>query len=283
MRVLRATTAMLVLAASPLLAQQWNEPDREGCRDSRLLSRMQGCSIYECETKDFDQAVLWTGPTPAEGERPTQALEGQKELIHYACPPRLSQLQIIRNATNALTTAGFTVVGKQEGKDQEMFVTARKDGQWVQVFAEEWGEGSSVQVTTLRVGGMAQEMTATAEGLAAEIGRAGRVAVYGINFDTGKATLRPDSDAVLGEIVKLMKANPGWRLGVEGHTDSVGQKAANLALSEQRAAAVVAWLSARGIDKARLVARGLGDTKPVADNATEDGRAKNRRVELVKQ
>lgn len=273
----------LLLAAAPAAAQQWNEPDREGCRDSRLLSRMPGCSIYECEAKDFDQAVLWTGPTPAEGERPTQSLEGAKEVITYACPPRLSLLQVVRNAANALAAAGFAVVGKQEGRDQEMFVTARKDGQWVQVTAEEWGEGSSVQVTTMRVGGMAQEMTATAEGMAAELGRAGRVAVYGIHFDTGKATLRPDSDAVLAEIAKLMKANPSWKLGVEGHTDDVGQKAGNQALSEQRAAAVVAWLAARGVDKARLSARGLGDTKPVAANTSEDGRAKNRRVELVKQ
>jgi outer membrane protein OmpA-like peptidoglycan-associated protein len=82
--------------------------------------------------------------------------------------------------------------------------------------------------------------------------------------------------------VKLLNADAGLKLRVEGHTDNVGGKAANQALSDQRAAAVVAWLASHGVTKARLAAQGFGDTKPVADNATEEGRAKNRRVELVR-
>lgn len=280
---LTATLPILLLSAVPALAQPHDEPDKEGCRDSKLLTRLAGCSIYECEVRDFDQAELWTGRTTEEGERPLQNLEGRKEAIHYACPPKYSILQVVRNAQNALAAAGYTLVGKNDKNDQEMFVTMRKGGQWVMVMAEEWGEGSAMRLVTLRTEEMAQEMTATAEGLAAEIGKSGRVAVYGISFDTGKATLRPDSDAVLGEIAKLMKANAAWKLSVEGHTDNVGAKAANQTLSEQRAAAVVAWLVAHGVDKARLTSKGFGDTRPVADNATDDGRARNRRVELVKQ
>jgi len=87
----------------------------------------------------------------------------------------------------------------------------------------------------------------------------------------------------LGEIVKLLQQNPDLKLRVEGHTDNQGNAAANQSLSEKRAQAVVAWLTAHGVEAGRLTAKGLGQTKPVEDNSTEDGRAKNRRVELVKQ
>jgi outer membrane protein OmpA-like peptidoglycan-associated protein len=109
------------------------------------------------------------------------------------------------------------------------------------------------------------------------------VAVYGIHFDTGKAAILPDSENILGEIVKLLQQNEDLKLLVEGHTDNQGNAAANQALSEKRAQAVVAWLTAHGVQAARLSAKGFGRTKPLTDNGTEDGRAKNRRVELVKQ
>jgi len=82
--------------------------------------------------------------------------------------------------------------------------------------------------------------------------------------------------------VKLLQQNADLKLRVEGHTDSQGNGAANQALSEKRAQAVVAWLTGKGISASRLTAKGFGATKPVADNSTDDGRAKNRRVELVK-
>jgi outer membrane protein OmpA-like peptidoglycan-associated protein len=130
---------------------------------------------------------------------------------------------------------------------------------------------------------MVQKMEATADSLAREINQAGRVAVYGITFDTGKAILRPDSDKVLTRIAALLTSNPSWNMRVEGHTDNVGEDAANITLSEQRAAAVVDWLTRHGVGRDRLTALGLGDTSPVADNGSEEGRSLNRRVELVKQ
>ena len=90
----------------------------------------------------------------------------------------------------------------------------------------------------------------------------GRMALYGMNFATGSATITPDSDKVLAEIVTLFKNQPDWKLTVEGHTDNVGAKAANQALSQKRAESVVAWLSTHGVERARLAAAGFGDTKP---------------------
>ena len=110
----------------------------------------------------------------------------------------------------------------------------------------------------------------------------GRVALY-INFDTDKATLRPDAAAVIGEIVKLLQADPSLELSIDGHTDSTGTPERNRELSKQRAEAVRNALVALGTNASRLVAQGFGPDKPVADNGDEAGRAKNRRVELVKQ
>jgi outer membrane protein OmpA-like peptidoglycan-associated protein len=109
------------------------------------------------------------------------------------------------------------------------------------------------------------------------------VVVYGINFDTGKATIKPDSEKALKEVGRLLTDNPGLKLLIEGHTDNVGDKQDNQKLSEDRAAAVKDYLIKNyQVAADRLSTKGFGDRKPVADNNTEKGKAKNRRVELVK-
>jgi outer membrane protein OmpA-like peptidoglycan-associated protein len=118
--------------------------------------------------------------------------------------------------------------------------------------------------------------------MAEEIAKTGHIALYGISFDTGKAIITAGSESALQEVAKLLAANADWKLRVEGHTDNVGAKAANQTLSEQRAKAVVAWLTSHGVAAAGLTAQGFGDSKPVADNTSDAGRAQNRRVELVK-
>jgi OmpA-OmpF porin, OOP family len=130
----------------------------------------------------------------------------------------------------------------------------------------------------------ANMVTVNAAAMAGDITRTGRTALYGIFFDTGKSILKPESTAVLNEIAALLKNDPGLRLHVVGHTDNVGTLQSNLALSESRAAAVVqALTSTHGVAATRLRPAGVGSLAPVAPNDTEDGRAKNRRVELVKQ
>jgi OmpA-OmpF porin, OOP family len=114
-----------------------------------------------------------------------------------------------------------------------------------------------------------------------EIDAKGRVALY-INFDVDRATLRPDAQPILAEINKLLTTDAALKLSVEGHTDSTGTAERNRELSAQRARSVLGALVGLGIDPARLVSKGFGPDKPIAGNGDEAGRAKNRRVELVK-
>lgn len=114
-----------------------------------------------------------------------------------------------------------------------------------------------------------------------ELDAKGHIALY-INFDTDKATIKSESQPVIDEIQKLLTSNAGLKVAIEGHTDNSGEAAHNKKLSEDRAGAVKTALTGKGIDAGRLQAKGLGADKPIADNNSEEGKAKNRRVEIVK-
>jgi outer membrane protein OmpA-like peptidoglycan-associated protein len=127
-------------------------------------------------------------------------------------------------------------------------------------------------------------VTVGAAEMAKDIAATGHVALYGIYFDTNSAEVKPESEPTLQEIVKLLKEDSGLKLYVVGHTDNVGGYAYNIGLSQRRAESVVKVLTAKhGIDPTRLRSAGAGLLAPVAPNDTEEGRAKNRRVELVRQ
>ncbi|WP_109434916.1 OmpA family protein [Aquimarina sp. AU119] len=122
----------------------------------------------------------------------------------------------------------------------------------------------------------------TASEIKEEIEKNGFVALH-INFDTGKSRIKTDSYSIIDEIVKMLKNSPDLKISIEGHTDDVGDDSSNLKLSKNRARAVLMALTDEGIEESRLSSEGFGETKPVSDNTTEDGKAQNRRVELRKQ
>lgn len=131
---------------------------------------------------------------------------------------------------------------------------------------------------------MQQTIVADAASLRDGLKATGHVAVEGIYFDTGKSELKPESTPALAEVAKLLSADPSLKLWVVGHTDSVASVEGNMSLSRARAEAVVAALTTKhGIAPARLKGHGVGPLAPVATNQTEEGRAKNRRVEIVQQ
>jgi outer membrane protein OmpA-like peptidoglycan-associated protein len=110
----------------------------------------------------------------------------------------------------------------------------------------------------------------------------GKFITYGITFDVGKSVIKPESMGEINRIVKLMTDNPDLKFSVEGHTDATGNAASNQTLSEARSKAIVDKLVEMGIAKDRLTSAGKGQNSPIADNSTDEGRAKNRRVEFVK-
>jgi outer membrane protein OmpA-like peptidoglycan-associated protein len=267
--VLAALAVLFVLPA--VLAAQ--ETDEEGCKDHPLLSRMKGFLIGSCKS-NFDAVDFYVG------EDKSQKLEGQKTLISYhlmdgAAAP--SEFQILRNYANAVKAIGGTVVYQSD-----IYISLKivKGASQVWVAVEPANSGTVYDLTILEVGEMAQEVTAG--DMLAALNKDGRIALS-IHFETGKATIKPESQKIVGEIAALLKANPDLRVSIEGHTDNTGTPQGNKVLSEERAKAVVGAVVAQGVEAPRLSALGWGQDKPVADNATEDGRAKNRRVEVVKK
>jgi outer membrane protein OmpA-like peptidoglycan-associated protein len=191
-----------------------------------------------------------------------------------------SEIQVQRNFENAVRTLGGTVVATQRN-GRTMRVA--RDGRefWIELRTD---HTSMYILTIVQREEMAQTIEANAELFSNELKNTGRALVYGIYFDTGKAAVKPESAQAIGEIAKLLGTDPSLRIYVVGHTDNVGTLDANMRLSQARADAVVAWLvGTHGIAAARLKAFGSGPYSPVASNDAESGRAKNRRVELVKQ
>jgi outer membrane protein OmpA-like peptidoglycan-associated protein len=158
-----------------------------------------------------------------------------------------------------------------------------KGGGITYVHIEGFNEGRNYTVLVVESGTMKQDVVADAAALGASIAATGKAAVYGIYFDTDRALVKPESGPSLEEITRLLKQNTGLSLYVVGHTDNVGGLDHNLKLSADRADAVVKALVGRGIATVRLKAAGVGPYSPVASNRAEEGRAKNRRVELVDQ
>jgi OmpA-OmpF porin, OOP family len=291
-----------VLFALLCLPVQALAQDADGCTDHPLFNRLPNFFIVGCDVSQFDLTKFPKGPlTPdAEGtKRPTNVdVEGPVWKINYELKEGVtkpSPLQIMRNFQAAAKKAGGTIEGEYPGWCEGMLDDSLRIGnncthygvsmRFVKGETETFayvqpGDGQSYQLVLAEREGMKQDIVASE--LLDKINKDGFVALY-INFETGKATIQPDSDDVLNQVAEMLKGQPALNLEVAGHTDNVGTPDANLKLSDERAKAVVAALTARGVAASRLGAKGYGQGSPIADNRTEDGRATNRRVELVKR
>ena len=266
-------TTLLFLATSVLAA----ESDAKGCKDPTLLSRFPGFNIQRCTLNDFaaHKFIEAKKEVTVEG-RYTEIMYFKDEAAKAPSP-----LQVLRNYENAVKKIGGVVTESTE--DGELYLKLVKSGAevWINVsmnIAEQY------LLRIIEKGEMKQEIEADAAALGTGIKNDGRIAVYGIHFDTGKSEIKPDSEPTLVEIAKMLKAQPALKLHVVGHTDNVAGLDLNMKLSRARAEAVVAALTSRhGIAAGRLIPHGVGPVAPAASNDAEPGRAKNRRVELVKQ
>jgi outer membrane protein OmpA-like peptidoglycan-associated protein len=243
----------------------------------------------------------------------SQRLEGKVTRFKYSQVQGRSGLEVIRSYQAALQKAGFQLLFQCDGNacispKFNKGYTESQSGIWcvnceepmrylaaklpratgdvyvsVVVEKDKYEGGTWLSIVELKPI-EANTVIVKAEAMRSEISNAGHTPIYGVYFDTGKAVIKPESDATLAEIAKLLTANAAMKLHVVGHTDNVGTSAANMELSRQRAAAVVAALVTKHqIAAARLDSAGVGPFSPVATNRTEEGRSKNRRVELVEQ
>jgi outer membrane protein OmpA-like peptidoglycan-associated protein len=209
---------------------------------------------------------------PGKGDGEPRLVGSGTAYRSYAGPSTLSLLQFQTDYRAALTAAGWTVLYPAAGVTNEGMIIAHyaKGARdlWARLTYE---YGANLAVAVADVG---------TDDWAAKLAKDCRLPLYGVFFDFNKSSIKPESDSVLQKAAKALGAKPAFSVEVQGHTDNVGGDAYNLELSNARAGAVRAWLASHGVDGAKLTAKGYGKTQPVADNGTDAGRAKNRRVEL---
>lgn len=265
-----------LLAFLPAFAQA----DKPGSKDHPLVTRMQNMHIVTYRTNPFDQFSFKVGKGK---DAVVAVVEGRLFEIKYKINDKIeapSPLAIQRNHQAALRAVGGSVLF-EDSRYTTLKVAKGGMETWVQVDTA-WGQG--YMLTIVEKGAMTQEVVANAAAMGNDLKSTGHIALYGIYFETNKSEVKPDSKPALDEIAKLLKQDPGLKLKVVGHTDGTGSHDANMKLSQARGEAVVqALVSQHGIAPSRLKGYGVGPLAPVATNDTDEGRAKNRRVELVKQ
>lgn len=266
----------ILACIGPLIAQN----DIEGSKDPALFTRMPGYHIYRYDDVQFEKYEFRIS------HENTQVVEGHHLFIMYDLNSNVqapSPLQIGRNYINAVKKIGGQLIYEYQDPGEDVVLKVVKNGKEVWAYVSANGSGA-YGIHIIEKQAMNQDVIADANSMAAAIKETGKIALYGIYFDSGKSVLKPESQASLEEISKLLKADPSLKLYVVGHTDNVGLFDANIKLSKDRALAVVnALVSQFSVNIARLTAFGDGPTSPVASNEKDEGRALNRRVELVKQ
>jgi outer membrane protein OmpA-like peptidoglycan-associated protein len=246
-------------------------------KDYKLLGHMPQYAVNNVNKKKFDQDSF----TVQDGDD-TKDVNVQGALYQISYWPVdgaqvSSVIEIQDNDRTAQKALGADILFTD---DTDTVARLDRDGQdiWIKVYSEE-GEIdlSAVEEKPFH----ASIKPPKADAMKTALDKKGVVSLY-INFDFDKATLRPDAAPVIGQVEALLKNDPELKLDIEGNTDNVGGHDYNVALSQKRAETVVATLEKDGIAEDRLKATGNGPDKPIADNGDSRGRAKNRRVDLVK-
>ena len=237
------------------------DPDKG---DFPWLSPLPGWQFRSSVADSDPFRVPLTGVTEPELVAPSSIIKT------YRQPPNGMSDSLFHAAYHdALIKAGWAILYDRQNVSLTAHFTQNGRNLWATLYKGEFNE--------IRVA----DAGAANKDLGSDLKTNCHVAVYGVLFDFNKSTLQPASDPVLQQILDFLKRNPTQKIEVQGHTDNVGGDAYNQTLSETRAKAIVTWLTQHGIAATRLTAKGFGKTRPIADNATDAGRAKNRRVEIA--
>ena len=282
---------LLIGLSAPFAVAQ--DQDVEGSQDHPLISRYPGSYIAKYLTKEFDEFTLPLGPVDVENTiTKNQHLEGKITRIVYVAPAGRTVLEVFRNYQAALKKGGFETLftcgpqgcgstianayansgdnadywGPEHGIHYISAKLARPEGDvYVSLLIDNQGPDSraNVELYVIEVKPMESDLiTVNAASLANDINRTGHASVYGIYFDTGKADIKPESDATMKEIAKLLQGDPTLKLYVVGHTDNQGALDLNMDLSRKRADAVLAALTTKyAVPASRLKAYGCGPVR----------------------
>jgi OmpA-OmpF porin, OOP family len=282
--------------------------DAANTHDHPAVGRYQGSRIVEWRQKQYDAAKLFHGVVAESNKADLSTYitaEGRVTQLVYEAPKDRSSLEVFRSYQKALADAGFETAFSCTPEDCKATVFAmkgqpgmpgynitndnhfalaafrRSDGVRLNLAVAPYG-APRIMLLIVEPAAMEQGVKVVdAAGIGRDIAQQGRALLYAIQFDTDKAVLKPESDAQLKEIADWLKGS-GAKALVVGHTDSQGAFPYNVGLSQRRAEAVVAALTARyAVPKAQLTAFGNGMAAPVASNRNPDGQARNRRVEVV--
>lgn len=276
---MRGLLSLMVLAAAA-----WGQrADYRGYKDPEILTRMPGFVLSTANSykeAEFGAYEFRVQSRPVRRERVEGRVREWFYRVEGTAGTPVSPLQILRNYQNAVKQMGGKVV--YEDSYRTTMVVARGGAEvWIEV--DPGSSGVNYGLVIVEKKGMVQVVVADAAALGSGLAATGHVEVAGILFDFNKAEVKAESAAAIAEVAKLMAAQAGLKVWVVGHTDNVGTAEGNVALSNARAAAVVAALVKLGVGAGRMGAHGAGPYAPVASNVSEEGRAKNRRVELVAQ
>ena len=299
----------LLFALSFISAQAHAQTrDVAGAKDFPGIGRFARSVVTGYQVKDFDAARMQAAPFKDDKPADARRLEGRITRIAYRTAPGPSILEVSRNFETQLAKAGFeTLLACDtdacggipfteavdalpvpqmwvDGFNYHYFSAHKTDAGhdiYASVLVSQNNQDITAQLTVAELGTIEDKMV-NAAAMAKGLGETGHIALYGIYFDTDKAVLKPESRPTLEQIAKLLTSQPQLNVFIVGHTDNQGAYEYNLDLSRRRAEAIAAELvKSFRIAQPRLRTAGLGFLAPVGSNASEAGRALNRRVELV--
>jgi OOP family OmpA-OmpF porin len=275
--VVFAVMVVFVLMGGFAFAQQ----DEKGCKDHPAFTRMPNFYISSCEAKEYSEYGFYE---PPQGQKKV-TVGGKYYSIEYSLQKgieaKTTDLQVMRNYVNAARQIGASVY--EYTSTNNAYIKIVKEGKEIWVHVQPYG-AYRYYLTFVEKEAMKQEVTADAKFMSEGISSTGHVAIYGIYFDFNKSDVKPESEPAFSEIAKLLTENSNLKVFIVGHTDNVGGVDYNMKLSQARADAVVKALTKKyKVNPEQMKAFGVGQLAPVAPNKTEEGRAKNRRVELVEQ
>lgn len=263
-----------------LLSLQFsNAQTNENC--ATLFNSLANHGIHECINKEFDELEVYLNDKNSGYKAAQKTGEYLKVTYAYngSFESRPSALQIFQNYSNAILKAGGEVLYKDGARGISGKI--KKDGTvyWIKVSTD--GSGY-YWVETVKEAPMRQDVVFNANDIKKALEEEGRIAFYGIYFDSDKAIVKPTSAPVLKEIAAFLKANPTISVFVVGHTDNTGDFRKNQVLSKERATAVqMELITNYAVSKQQITAEGVGSLAPVASNNSDEGKARNRRVEIV--